>query len=684
MNLLALLCAAAINGPGQIAQRVTVEYRATRVPVLLQELGAKVAMKLESEPRFTNEVLILRAKDVKLDELMKRIADVCDAGWERTKQGYLLKRANQVQRELQQRDTKLRVDAIQKVFDAEAKTLAKWDTPDKRAGAILEGYEMARKAAEQGDGERIASAAFYQPAHQFYLKLLFSIGPERLATQPTAARVAYASPHNMAQQPLPASYKKLLAEVYETGEAVQRMFDENGPPGVPQYAGKQWLEPYFKPFRVAKSIFVITNEDWGTFGYLGLYDSNGKILTSGANLRVQYSFPAQPWTTDLKLEPVPLSLESRALQAAVTDNDGMDDMLPTDKSLPEAALQLFINPETRDPLSYHISDAFLGLADQTGRMLVGRIPDHLWRFMRLREKPDTINLSAALSSAAAAGVRVRDEDGWISLKLENPIQVESTRTRRDSLGALLRASLAAKKIDFADYCRYQFQTNTCSEFTGLSRTYRNILTGIGVRPAVASGWIPPRLMAFLGTLSPTQWQTLKSGAPLYLNALTSIQKQAFEKVVPIASSREGHENDEQPAAILRNPSECIPFGPTAQTYIKFIPDTHVVVKGLGEGVLTRIPVAAEHFGTWLASMAHEAKSDNFAEFLPRELSVGMRTGYKWEIELIPGIVYGPADFYEGSTLEPTKKAFKDLPEDFQAQVRKHFEAELASLKKGGG
>lgn len=680
MLLAAVICAAVLQ-QDPLRATLSPEYRATRVPSMLRDLGEKAGINLEAEPRFTNEVLILRARAVTLRELMDRIADVCDAGWERTERGYLLKRPAYRQRELEALDRKLRADGIQKVLDAEAKTLAKWDTPEKRAGAWIEGYALARKKADQGDYEMLSNSSIYHPSHQFYLKLMTAIGAQKMAALPIGARIAIASPANVAQLPLPSAYSAILEEFKETAEAVPRLF-ENGGKEIPEPVA-EWLKPYFKPLRIGKTIMAMTNEHWGTWGYMGVYDPEGRMVASSVGLRVSHMFPAEPFLPGRTLKPVPYGEAALELRSCYFDAAGNDEAVPMNKTMSRAGLERLLNPERYDPLAYQDSDAFLGLAEQSDRMLIGRLPDELWRSRPLAAKGETMKLEAVLSAAAQQGLVVKDKDGWLVLKLSNPAHFERTRLKRDSLGRFFRTSWAARAMSFEDACRYQFENDGNADNSGLGPSLRTVLIGLGVGPFKGpSGFMPPRLMAFLGSLGKEQWRILYSGEPLRLDTLSSVQKAVFAKVVPVATPSGKTWDEAGTPAIMAHPSESIPFGPGKETFIKFVRAKQWVVKGIGEGAAANLAMDAENCGYWLASMAQGAGMNDFVQFLPKEIALGSRTRYNWEIQLVPGIVYGPADFFSTAVMEPKKRSFADFPEEFRNEIRKEFEKQLAEWKGG--
>jgi hypothetical protein len=680
MTLL-LICALALQDP--LAIRLSPEYRATRAPVIAKELGDKAGIRLQVEPRFTNEVLILRAKDITLKELMDRIADVCDAGWVRSEEGFTLKRSPQKQRELEQLDINLRAEAIQKFLDAEAKILAKLDTPEKRARAIEQGYATAKRLQEQGSHEVMQSGAYYQPAHQFYLKTITAIGPRQIASLPIGARIDFANSPNVAQRPLPVQYNSLLAELSETAEAVRSIYDERALSDLPTYVHDEWIKPLLKPIDVQKTVFAFTNEHWGAWAYMGMYDRNGDMITHSTGFRVTFTFPAIPYQPIVKLKLVEYGPAAKELQSCVS-NTGPDDLIPVDKHISQAGLELLLNPEEHDPLAYHISDAFAGLADQTGKMMIGRLHDELWRAFPLRDKLQPIDLTAFLGSASHNGLTVSERDGWLTFKLSNPAHSERIRVKRAAMGKLLRASWAAKRFDLESCCRFEYEHDAQAYFYDPLRTYRAVLISLGVKPAYAWGFFPPRLMAALGSLGGEHWRRFKAGEPLKLNTLTTIQKTAFAKVVPIASPQDGVPASEAPPKIMMHPSMSLPYGPGPDTHLLFTPDTQGAVVGFYDGIAGKIAIDAQRVAWNFAWKSQELATTDFSVLAPRTMNYGTRRGYKWEIQLIRGIVYGPGEVYERAEMDGKPRGWNDLPESFRSEVKRLFEKELSEIKQRSG
>lgn len=684
LTLVAMLALVNVAQDPLAAIKVSPNYRATRVPVLLKDLSEKVGVRLTSEPRFTNEVVVLLAQNVTLREAMDGLAEVCDASWQRKDDAFLLRREDSVQRALERRDRQLRVAVVQRALDTESKMLARWDTPEKRAAAVIEGAARARRQAEQGDWAALSQSSLYQPTHQFYLKILIGLGAELLATLPSGARLAFAYPANQAQRSMPGNYPNLLAEMMETGEAVRQLYDARGPSELDPQQVELTLQPFFRTFTPAKTILSVTNEPWATWAYMGMYDATGKMLTSTVGFRVPYQFSAAPFISPTELKPAQFSTAALEFQASIAVDPAYDDLVPMDKAMSEAGIRRLLNPELYDPLSMQISDGLESLAQQSGRRLVARIPDEIWRALPLTAKAIPIDIAAFLAGVSREGVVISDQDGWLVMRLSNPTHFERSRLSRQAFGKFLRASWEQGKMLFEEFCRLQLASDAQIDNTLIFRSYKTVMIGLGVQPAFGSGWMPPRMLAFLGTLSAEQWRILRAGEPLYPQRMGAMQRGAFMKIVPSASRRESLVPDDGPPMIMTHPTESIPQGPGPQTFVKFTPDEQgVVILGQGDGLESRYPFVAQNLASKMASIADAAGTTDISSVMPRQMLYGTKKGYRWEIQLIEGIVYGPADIYERSAFKPNRMSFGELPKAFRDDLQRLFEKELAEIKKGG-
>ncbi len=122
-----------LSGPQQagknLTEKVSFSVPAARLENLLPELGKAVGVPMEAETATKDEVVLVRVKDMPLQTLMAKIAEVSGAEWEEKQGVYRLGRS---------------IDLLRKQERAEQ------DRVDQREGA--------RRAAD-GEGKRNGRAS---------------------------------------------------------------------------------------------------------------------------------------------------------------------------------------------------------------------------------------------------------------------------------------------------------------------------------------------------------------------------------------------------------------------------------------------------------------------------------------------------------------------------------------------
>src|SRR5687767_9600033 len=116
-------------------QKVSPSFLGVEARVVVKSLEPSAGVPLEVAPPLSTEIVVLKARNVPVSEVMQKLATVLHGQWFKTKHGYVLKRPIDVQRALEAKDRQLRADAIQAHLDQEMKRVEHLKDPQSRAEA---------------------------------------------------------------------------------------------------------------------------------------------------------------------------------------------------------------------------------------------------------------------------------------------------------------------------------------------------------------------------------------------------------------------------------------------------------------------------------------------------------------------------------------------------------------------
>lgn len=201
--------------------QTTISYQTTakRVPVVLQELEARLRRKLSSDAVFKNEVLILRADSVPAQDLLDRIADVATGKWEKDRDRLILRPDAAKRKEQETERMALRVKKVSTLLEKMRKEIE----PEFDLGFLEEAVSIRKTDLQNG----FFRSARRTPTSRFALRCLISLGAERLAKIEPGDRLVLSTRPTRMQSPIPDREKNLTQyfkedEVYRLAKAGDR------------------------------------------------------------------------------------------------------------------------------------------------------------------------------------------------------------------------------------------------------------------------------------------------------------------------------------------------------------------------------------------------------------------------------------------------------------------------------
>ncbi|MCH8274300.1 MAG: hypothetical protein IH851_05875 [Armatimonadetes bacterium] len=662
----------------------------------MELLSEQSGVKVRVAAPLADEVLVLKAKDVPLSQIMDRLAEVLHAEWEEAEDGYLLSRPKDLQEELERKDHAERAAAIQRYLDEDAKHLASLETAEQRAQAATR--SLRQVLIDRNNRIRNEYGSFSPdldaPADLLLKRMLISIGSDELASIPYYKPVAYSTRSTAAQRPLGPEAAGFIQEYIETETALLGLPDD---PSLSDDFIRPWVDRVFgaarKPGGVGKVLVFCWQYRDALHCVSAVYTKDGSVRSIGFR-RYRLSRRGSGDGSDEVIKPggdVSLSALSREFHDLFPHDPNMYlpyQMDPSPKRLSAGLRQSLLNPEQSDPLSFTVTDAVFGVADASDSMLVGCLSDSMLQSVRQSISGSSVSLGSFVNLAENAGDSIERKDGWLVIKPRNPVACERYRLPRDPLGRFTRAIHEAGKIGLRSYSRLYFESGDPVPASALDDHYIWMLVAAGVRPMTGSP-LDRWLYYLLGSLSDSQWQLLNRGRVIDVGALSPVQKGFVQdwaaSGVSITHRAPGPENEDIPDLMLPG-SECIPLGVRSGTpfTVERTQRTAIVnVKRADADATDAIfnwPLDASKIGQIAGDLIHGNAVSGPGDLMSGTYRLGSQEWLKFTIEIRPGIIL-TRDYRGETTYEADAKpmTYDQLPEAFRLEIGRQIEQRLKDI-----
>ena len=348
------------------------------MPVLSQATG----LAFETDKKAGEEVLILKVNQVKLKDLMAKIADVASAQWTKNENGYRLERPIELDRQLR----KAEVDAIKKRISTEyTKALQVEVKKESQPVSDLQRYiavsnDMSRLLHDHNEfnGDEInridkdyfeLRETIAKPIARLLAEALNSLDPSKIAALGPGDRIVYSTSPNRVQYGF--SISRTAVRRYETARTIiaqlQPATSDQTDDELSRYLSDLPLLDY-EPIDKAL-LFVERDSQYPQLDYsLYLVGPTGKLIDKDT-FRINLWSPNSLPSLYGQKKRVTWSADSRELIA-----DSTRDYESPSKTSKELRRRL-IDPERFDPLSFLASDCWMNLTEAHQVNLVGSLPD---------------------------------------------------------------------------------------------------------------------------------------------------------------------------------------------------------------------------------------------------------------------------------------------------------------------
>ncbi len=523
------------------AQDAKIDFscKATSLRAALTSLSQATGHKLEANGVVADQVVMLEVHDVSLQDLKERIAAVVAGTWERKND-----------REIIQRLPK-QSDAIvadyrakrKKLLAAEQERFRKLVEKPFQAKVLLQGLANLGNEPSPG-GERAESIAYWEKQRN-----LFEAGPlarllRRLFVATSLDDLATVGPYERhIFTPKPTKRQKGISKAkFDQAVAAYRQEQTawaeicRGVDFGEDTRGRMVSDPRTQlkhDPNAAEFQFIYSRGDMTGLGMINLRgaddpNTGGRYIIAQADL----AGPEREFM-NASMKPESVSADDPAIRLS-EDSKVMDKafmgMMATRKNvaLSPEIYALVLNPETKDPLSFSVTDALRDYADSKNSNFIASLPDSLFSWMFFATSRRAGRLGVVMDTFRRTGaLEFEEKDGWILATPGYRYEDELNFTPRKAMGDLVRSTAKRGTMDTVDFATFAFRSNRISR-RGLESLYLGFLDTANLSLMDRNDWNTFRLY---GGFSPEQRKALEADGSVPTRGMSPQLQAIVDRIV---------------------------------------------------------------------------------------------------------------------------------------------------------
>jgi len=525
--------------------KVSLELRGVRLenaaPILAKTLGFE---SLAIGPTLTNEVLLVRCKDVEASALKDKIATALNATWENRPEGWRLTQSDeQKAAERKTYDIERYRHFNDLVTTARKRLTAMKPFDENRCREILKQLETLSKTVVTPQNSsfwrKIETIDQEGPANRLAMRIALRLTPDVLMNLTSEnPRIVFCNNPNAMQKPFPFPVKDLVDSAFQeqstwASVAVGSPFKEPASNQDEEDNGYSLgeLNRRRKPFKSGDlSTVTLTLDLVHQTCEVACYDQKGKFVIESdiSYLSEEGGEESLNFSDEIaRIKGKIVKLEGDALEYA-------DLVAPVDpriyaqvrrKPLSPSLLSKLLQPETSDPLSIAAPDIYLH-AIQTPNVVMVMSEDQ--RVTRLAE--------FSVPERGTKTYKITDQGGWFLYSPANPVGERKLFADRRKLGNLMRfVSKNQRPLTIEEQASFAYGLPWESD---LSYVYDSYLTVLKTNVVGGIGGDRTTLRIY-GSLTEGQLKKAKNGG-VPLSELSAETKKELFRAIYFSSEYEGN------------------------------------------------------------------------------------------------------------------------------------------------
>jgi hypothetical protein len=551
------------------------EADATSVAAVVAKLGEQTHTKMRASPKVGAEIVFVRAKGVKPEELRAKLAEAIFGSWTQEGDTLILTRQAADERAIWAKHVGVRRQYVDSELERIRKLLA---VPFDGAG-LLKGFQSlgtaeprdpqaARKRYEQQE------ALFTKgPAMRLLYRLLLACNPNDLAgIGPYSRTVFRVNPTAMQKGFDGAKYRQALADFAREqadwrDEAATANFGVRSESSV---VSDPRVQLTLGDLRQAEPGLNITRSEMAALFHanlVGAPESYGRQVLSQtilADPSRKFLEAMSASSADAKDDPdVVLSDSSQELQRMLKATF----MGGAGAPLSEKSMEILLHPDQADPVGFGMNELLTAYGDREKVNVVAAIPDDVLGALWFTAQNGPLKLRKSLNGLLNSGSFDRKEGaGWAVFSHSDPYETPASFTPRAPMAALMKSLVAKGRLDLRDYARFAFQSGRVAR-AGLSEYYMALFDRTSLGALDRTDW---NGLSLYGSFDPLQQKGLEAGGRIPIGPLTPAQKSIVRRVAYAGEIRSESQEGDGTALLVGKAIE-----PT-ETFALGLPATGVV------------------------------------------------------------------------------------------------------------
>ena len=708
-----LLVLASASVYAQSRQTVTYQHVATNVGTVLSDLSKITGKSFVAGKSLANDIVILAVKDMSVQLLMDKLAEITAGTWEESAGEFTLVRSSSRARAQEQTEFKARQ---KKVVDA------------------IAALQPGAKKKDGGSGQMALSMTFGgfggAPTTKAINRLLALADATSIAAIDVDGRLVFSTSPTAMQKSLPDSSFAILSDLVAEQNEAARKQAENQQTETPQMAemrkamekmgmgggGKITSTPtkallivsrqgFFGGFNIQLRLFdrqgavVHNGSTMLSIGGDGLFDdaifTSGEggtsvaISTDGAIVDQVDPKAPKPATIGPKEDPIKFSEISKQLKE-------LNGMNMQQKKMSSELRDRLLHPELYDPLSFSQSEALLAVADAKDLDVIAMLPDSVISMFSFgaaggNETPSS-HLKWLLENKR---LKVVNDGKTLMVVPATPADNRRYTFNRKVLGEFLVACAKIETPGLELTASFALKSPSPSENRAMGFYLRIFTPGLVNGGMMGSNsWDMLRLY---GAMSPDQRQGLLAGRTIPLANFSPEQRAQLSKMVfganaklDVATGRQNQKSDEfswdsmmggmfggQAQTFREEPTEIMPNGIPGAGFLDVVvkKDYFVVVADENSQMADMMGGMGIDELAMLKYFQEDPKMSEVSGMIPRinNVKLGDRLTLDFNFTLAPRVTYHQK--LTDDQIDKSKDAvsMSSLPSDMQARIDKRVE-----------
>lgn len=692
-----------------LTKPVTYQTVAQPVPGVLQALTPMAGFELKAGANAMGDVLVVSVKNMPLEALLDRIAEVTSGTWEKSEGRWLLVRSTSKVRSEEAVEWNERLKKVRKAMEDVRKSL----DPKAEKGKEENPAAAAMQAMRGGSG----------PGTKAVNRLLLTIDPALLAAVGEGDRTVFSTTPTRMQKPLSSTAFRILDQFVIEQNEHARVKAENKAQNPPSDEQSKMLEmaqkfgfgdsdkkitsPPVKALLIAERNAFMPGLDIK----MVLFDREGKVVYNGGTMLdvgdgmfgmdiAALANPKKDETPKPKTNEKPIEFSKLTLEHDLLRMDFMDEGTkpPMSAELREAMLA----PDKRDPLSYRDSERLLAIAAEKKVNLVANLPDDLISAIGFGgQETDKETVSKALAAYEKnQDLKLRNAPGELIIMPAFPVKSRATRVDRTALTELITAADKRGTASLESMAKYALAAPEPMR-TPAAMQYLMLFAPNAMSSGMA-GMTDWNLLRLYGVLPADQKLTLGRGETIAFGAISTAAQGHMSRILfgPQTPLRKDVGNaqleDEgglmdfamqfmggDPKDFREEPTEIMPNGLPAQGQLSLTTKVETIITPAEKSntMMSMLGSLGANELALLDYMREQPFMEQMGSMMPQldKVRMGKRTQLNFRFVVAPR-VSGTGRLLD-DFIDPESKAvgMNNLPADFLERIAKRKEA----FKKSG-